>query len=143
MPQLDPAVFLPQLVWLAITFLALYLLMSYIALPRVAKVLGERNDRIEGNIERAERLKEEAQAALKAYEAELASARAQAQETLRRAAAEIAAETQGREQAFAHRIKEETQSAEKRISSAKVQALKEMETVTHPLAERMVEKLLG
>ena len=60
MPQFDPTYFAPQLVWLAITFLALYLLMSRLILPRITGILSQREDRIEGNLKRAETLKEEA-----------------------------------------------------------------------------------
>jgi F-type H+-transporting ATPase subunit b len=48
MPQLDFSTFSPQLIWLVITFLGLYLLMSRVALPRIGGVIEQRQSR-QGN----------------------------------------------------------------------------------------------
>src|ERR1700674_3084474 len=68
LPQLNPAVFSPQIIWLAITFVALYVLMSKIALPAIDASLTARQNRIEGDLAAAERLKTEAEATLGAYQ---------------------------------------------------------------------------
>ena len=39
MPQLDISAFTPQIIWLFITFIALYVLMAKIALPRIGNIL--------------------------------------------------------------------------------------------------------
>ena len=44
MPQLDPASFTPQLVWLFIRFVALYFLLGRFALPKIRGVLKDRQD---------------------------------------------------------------------------------------------------
>src|SRR3954465_1840864 len=77
-PPFDPSTFASQLVSLAIAFVALYLIVSRIALPRVGSVLDERQNAIEGDLAEAQKLKEESDGALKAYESELAAARARA-----------------------------------------------------------------
>ncbi|MGH6952803.1 MAG: F0F1 ATP synthase subunit B', partial [Alphaproteobacteria bacterium] len=107
MPQLDSATFPSQLVWLAITFVALYLVMWRVALPRVAEVLEGRRRRIDDNLERAGTLKDEAKAVLAAYEKTLAEARAHAQASLAAAGAELAAAAQGSHGELASRLARE------------------------------------
>src|SRR6201987_1889628 len=78
-PPFAPSTFPSQLVSLAIAFGALYLIVSRIALPRVGGVIDARQKAIEGDLAQAQKLKDESEAALKAYESELAAARSRAQ----------------------------------------------------------------
>ena len=61
MPQFDPAVWSPQLIWLAISFVALYFLMSRVALPRISDVLEEREFKISDALRKAEGLRDDAE----------------------------------------------------------------------------------
>ena len=68
MPQLEVSTFLPQLVWLAITFVLLYLLMARIGLPRVGGIIEARRRRIDDDLARAAQLKSEAEGVMAAYQ---------------------------------------------------------------------------
>src|ERR1700742_1453446 len=78
-PPFDSSTFPSQLVSLVVLFVALYIIVSRVALPRVGAVIDARQNRIEGDLGEAQKLKDESEAALKAYESELAAARSKAQ----------------------------------------------------------------
>lgn len=143
MPQLDPTSFSPQLFWLAIAFILLYLLMSRLVLPRVAKVLGQREERIQGNLEKAEKLKAEADEVLATYQKAIADARAEAHAALTKAAADIAATVSVREAEFGKKLAEQAAIAESRIKASKTQALAEVRTIAGDIAAAMTSKLTG
>src|SRR5438876_12254083 len=67
-PPFDAHTFASQLLWLALVFVALYLLMSRIALPRIGSILEQRRRHIDGDLAQAADLKESSDAAIAAYE---------------------------------------------------------------------------
>src|SRR5665213_2156597 len=83
MPQFDIATFPPQIFWLAVTFLVLYLVMALVGLPRVGGIIKRRREHISDDLDKAQRMKAEAEAVIAAYERALAEARTKAQETMR------------------------------------------------------------
>jgi F-type H+-transporting ATPase subunit b len=143
MPQFDVTYFAPQLVWLAITFVVLLLLMWRLALPKVGAVVVMREERVQGNLKKAEQLKAEAEGTLADYNKALAEARAAAQAEHSRAAQAIAAETAKREETFGQRLAEQSGAAEKRIAAAKTEALASVRQIAGDLAQSMARKLVG
>ena len=143
MPQLEFADFLPQLFWLVVSFILLYLRMSRLALPKVATVLVERDRQIEEDLARAERLKAEADETLRAYEAALIEARSGAQDLYRQASAQNSALTATREQAFAADIGARTRQAEEQIDAAKRRALADLPVLASEVADSAFRRLTG
>lgn len=143
LPQLDPTTFAPQLVWLAITFAVLYLLMSKVALPKVGQVIEERQERITTDLDRAQVLRDEANGVMEAYEQALSDARAQAQAVIAEAAAEIARTQSERQAAFTTEAATKVKAAEERIAAAKEQALANVRAVASEIAQQTAEKLAG
>src|SRR5258708_19616406 len=74
-PPFDSSTFASQLVSLVIAFVALYLIVSRIALPRVGGIIDARQNAIEGDLAAAQQLRDESDAALKAYESAWATDR--------------------------------------------------------------------
>ena len=123
MPQFDPTVWQPQLIWLAITFAVLYLLMAKVALPRVGEVLEEREQRINLSLRRAEDLKQKAEDAVAEYEKTIADVRAKAMEEVRQAREAAAAEAAANHEALGARLTSEVAAAEERIHKARMAAI--------------------
>ncbi len=143
MPQLNPSTFAPQLVWLAITFIGLYILMAKVLLPRIGGAIEGRRDRIASDLDRAEALKAEAERAVQSYEAGLAEARGKATsigaEAYAKAAAEAAAERERVDAELSTKLLE----AERRIGDMKAKAMAEIEKVAAEVAGDIVTRLTG
>ena len=92
MPQLDPASFAPQLVWLFISFVALYFLLGRFALPKIGGVIKARQDRLDDDLSQAETFRQEAEQAMADYETALAEARSKAAEIIQEVRDATAAE---------------------------------------------------
>jgi F-type H+-transporting ATPase subunit b len=83
MPQLDPNSFAPQLVWLAIAFLALYFVMSRLAVPAISDTIDRRQAKIQGDLDAAEKANEDTRSLVAAYEKRLADTREEARKLMR------------------------------------------------------------
>lgn len=143
MPQLVPQDFAPQLIWLAITFVGLYLLMSNWLIPSIGSVVESRRGRIVGDISEARRLKDETANAIADYEKALSDARtkagAMAQDDRDRLKADIDAERAKVEAQLSGRLAE----AEAQIAAAKTTALGQVHGIAGETVQTIVQELLG
>jgi F-type H+-transporting ATPase subunit b len=141
MPQLNFADYPPQLIWLAITFVLLYFLMSRLVLPGVSRVLERRQAKIATDLEAAEKRRAEAEEALANYEKTLSEARREAQAAVKAAGDEMAKQQAQREAIFAAEIGKRTREAEAQIEAAKQRALAETRNVAGEIAGTITAKL--
>ncbi len=143
MPQLELHDFAPQLVWLVITFFVLYMVMSRVALPRIATVIEQRRDRIASDLDQAEQLKQETDAAIAEYEQALAQARNNALGIAQETREALAGEVDAEKSVVEKQIAEKTAEAEKRILDAKTAALTHVNKVAGDVAQTIVQELIG
>jgi F-type H+-transporting ATPase subunit b len=142
-PPLDPATFVPQLVWLALSFGVLYLLLQRLALPRIGRVLEDRRERIRRDLEQAEKLKEETAQALAAYEQALAEARGRANGIVKEMRDTLAAEVDKERARVEAQIAGKLAEAEASIAQTKSKALASVNDIATDLAGAIVVKLIG
>lgn len=92
MPQLDFATFGNQIFWLLVALALIYFILSRVALPRIGRILGDRQGLMTADLAAAEDFKRKAREAEAAYEKALADARAEANKIVAANKAEIGAE---------------------------------------------------
>ncbi|MGY3107658.1 MULTISPECIES: F0F1 ATP synthase subunit B family protein [unclassified Bradyrhizobium] len=142
-PPFESSSFASQLVSLAIFFVLLYVIVSKLALPRIGGAIEARQNKIEGDLAEAQKLKDQSDAALKAYESELASARTRAQaignESREKANAQAEAERKTLEEQLAARLA----GAEKTIASTRTAAMSNVRGIAAGAAGQIVQQLTG
>jgi F-type H+-transporting ATPase subunit b len=142
-PPFDPSTFGSQLFWLAVTFGLLYYIMKRAALPRIARILEERKDRIADDFAEAERLRQETDEAIAAYEQALAEARQKAHRIAQSARDAAKEEVDGEREELEAGLDEKVRAAEARIAEVKESALAEVDGIAREAAAAMVEVLIG
>jgi F-type H+-transporting ATPase subunit b len=142
-PPFQKDTFASQLVSLAIAFVALYLIVSRIALPRVGSLLDERQGTIEGDLNEAQKLKDASDAALKAYESELAAARSRAQAIGTETREKLNAASEAERKKLEDRLTLKLTEAEKAIASTREAAMKNVRGIAAETATAIVQRLAG
>ena len=143
LPQLNPDSWSPQLVWLAITYLFLLAALSWVILPRIGHVIEERSNRIQRDLDEAERLKQETDEAIAAYEQALTEARNKANGIAKETRDRLSAETDRRRGEVEEEIAGRLAEAESRISAMKETALAEVDNIATETTGDIVSRLLG
>ena len=142
-PPFNKETFASQLVWLVIFFVALYVIISRLAIPRIGGIIEARSARIDGDLAEAKRLKDQSDAALASYEKSLADARARAQA--------LAAETRDKLNAEAEQVRRKLEAelnarlakAEATIAATKTAAMANVQGIAVDTAAAIVERLIG
>jgi F-type H+-transporting ATPase subunit b len=142
-PPFQKDTFASQLVSLAVAFVALYLIVSRIALPRVGSLLDERQDAIESDLAAAQKLKDESDAALKAYENELAAARARAHAISAETREKLNAASDAERKMLEERLTLKLLEAEKTIATTREAAMSNVRSIAAEAAAAIVQRLTG
>lgn len=129
LPQLCFDWFPNQIFWLIVTLIAIYLLLTRMALPRIAGVLSERAGTISNDLAAADDLRAKAAEAEKAYDKALAEARAEAQKIIAEAKAEMQKDLDAAIARADAEIAERTEASQKAIADIRAGAMESVREV--------------
>jgi F-type H+-transporting ATPase subunit b len=142
-PPFNPATFGSQILWFAITFAALYFILSRVAIPQIGGILESRRLRIEGDLKEADRLRVETERASAAYEEALAQARANAHAIAEETRQGIRTDIEGKRAKVEAELGAKVTAAEARIAETKTAALSNVQQIAADTAATLVGQLSG
>ncbi|MFE0013305.1 F0F1 ATP synthase subunit B [Mesorhizobium sp. NPDC059054] len=142
-PPFNPATFSSQLFWLVITFGLFYIFLKKVVMPRLGGILEVRSNRIAQDLDQAAKLKGEADAAVAAYEQELAEAKANANTIGQKSRDEAKAEAEAARKDVEAGLEKKLAEAEERITAIKTSAMKDVGSIAETTASAILESLVG
>ena len=143
MPQLDPAVFIPQIFWLFVVFAVLYIFMARNAAPKISQVLKKRQDTISDDLANAESLQAKAEEARIAFEKSQEDARNNAAAIVLSKREELKADADAEYQKLSDALSAKADEAQKRIDEAKDKAFGEVRDVATKVCVDIVSQISG
>jgi F-type H+-transporting ATPase subunit b len=142
-PPFESQHFPSQIFWLAVMFLLLYVLMSRVALPRIASIFAERSKRIGDDLAAAHRFKEQSEAANTAYQKSLADARSRAQGIANETREQQSAAAAATNKQLEAQLHEKLAAAEQSIAATRTAAMGNVGSIAAETASAIVERLIG
>jgi F-type H+-transporting ATPase subunit b len=142
-PPFDPTWYASTIFWLLITFGVLYYLMAKIAVPRVAGIIEDRAQRIDGDLAAAAAMQEKARTAGETYEKLLADAKANAQGIGQKAKDEASADADARRKAVEAETAAKVAASEASIAAARAKAMDNVDGIAADAAAEIVKRISG
>lgn len=144
MPQFDFAhVFWPQVSWLAVCFVVLYFGIVGLTLPRLSKVMDQREGRIAGDIDAARAAKLAADETETRYAADLERARDKARAEIEHAKQHAVRASTSRLEVAHEATDQMISSAEGRIAKAVATAEESLRQVISEVTQAVVTRVTG
>ncbi|MEI7669166.1 MAG: hypothetical protein WCJ33_03690 [Pseudomonadota bacterium] len=143
MPQLDPASFSSQLLWLTIFFVMMYVVLARSILPRIENILVTRSGKIADDIANAEKMKNEAERVRDEYEIALSQIRVKSKEIITATQARISELNSKKESELAVQIEKKISDSEFAIKKAKEAVMVNITPFVSNISSLLISKLIN
>ena len=141
MPQLDTSTFTSQLFWLVVCFFSMMFIMSKFIIPKIADIMEQRQRKIDGYLNKAADLKEQAEAALRKYQNALAASTEKTDKSPADTKDEMNRLISDKQSELEARLQKKIKEGEKEINAGKEEALKQIKAVSEDLALDVIKKI--
>ena len=143
MPQLDPKYWASQAFWLILVFSILYISVAKFYLPKIKNNLDDRENRIEDDIEDANKSKELSESKLKEYEKILEDAKKEIIKIQIESKAKLDKDIREKKEKIEKEIEKEIIQAQKEISELKKSSISNIQSISKEIAANIIESISG
>jgi len=143
LPQLDPSSFPTQIFWLIVIFTGLYVFYSRKSIPEISRVVDNRKERIQNDLDSAGKIREEVEAVQAAYEEKLHEARGKSSGLYKDAENAIKKNAEEAQKTFQDKSSSEISTTEQRLNNALDAAMEDMNSLAAEVAIEAAEKIIG
>lgn len=143
LPQLDTTTYPSQIFWLVVVFVFMYVFFARKSLPAISNTIENRSERINNDLDSAERLKDEVSSVQNSYEESLTEARNKSSELFQDIEKDIKEKSENYAKDFQAHSAKQISDLEKNISKARDEAMKEMSDVAADVAAEAAAKIMG
>ena len=143
MPQLDPTYWASQAFWLILIFTALYLALSNLFIPKIKDNIDSRENKIKGDLDEAQKLKNLSEQKLREYELSIENAKKEVQKIIFESKNKLNLEIQNKKREFEKEIETEIANAEEEIVNLKQDSLKDISIISEEMASKVIEQISG
>lgn len=140
MPQLDTSTYLSQIFWLLLTFLSLWFFMSWFIIPRIEDILEQRRRKIDGYIQKAEKINKQALQSLEKYEKALKKAKNKADERIEQNKNDLAKIISEKHTEIEDILNRKIADNEYTLTKQRQETLETVEQISELLADRILVK---
>ena len=143
MPQLDPKYWASQAFWLILVFTILYISISKFYLPKIKNNLDNRESRIKGDLEDANKFKDLSELKLKEYEKILENAKKEVIKIHIDSKNSLDKDIQFKKQTIEKEIENEILKAKEKIDELKRNSLSDIQKISENIAANVIENIVG
>lgn len=140
MPQLDTSTYLSQIFWLLLTFLSLWFVMSWFIIPRIEDIMEQRRQKIDGFIQKAEKINKQALQSLDKYEKALKKAKEKANLRIEQNKTDLVKTISEKHAEIEDILNRKIADNEYMLEKQRQETLETVEQISELLAERILVK---
>jgi len=143
MPQLNPEFWAAQIFWLIFIFSSLYIILWKIFLPRIMNSIENRKSKVIGDLNEAQKFKENAEKKLKEYNKIIDDAKNEAKKIISENKKKLDKDIKNKKQKFLNEIKEELLSVENEIQNLKKSSISSVNKIAAEISSEVIKQLIG
>ena len=143
MPQLNPEFWSAQIFWLILIFSSLYLIIWKIFLPKITNNLENRRLRVVGDLDEAQKLKENAEKKLKEYEEIIEKSKKEAKKIIEDNKKKLDNDIEIKKKNFNVEIEKELVTAEKEIKDLKKFSISNISNIATETSAEIIKQIIN